>query len=743
MQSDLAAGSGYSFAGVVDSDICYDDIGIPYIPGKRIKGCLREIASSLLYSFVCEEDISRIFGDPGDSKRMGFQVGNAYPEQYDLLRKTISARRDENDYSSFYGKQAILRNFSHVIAQTELDDNGIALENSLRFTRVINRYKTGDSKREPMVFLSEITFPKDDKDIIESIIKGLRHIGLKRNRGLGNVVCSVEDVKTDDVNKKRNWEYGNKPDHINNDTEYDFLIRISNVDPLMLSSMMEDESESYISGTAFLGALAGLYLKSGGDSESDTFRSLFLSKETKYSNLYPWAEGSIFYPAPEYINKRKKTKDLVNFLDLDWPSHVPNERRDSGNTPKKIREMFVSTDKGWTNLSIMEIAKELTYHHSHYKEDNEGKEGILYGMEVVAPGQFFAGSIRLKGKYIPIIEKLLSEGVLYFGKSRTAQYGKCRVIKCDIEEVTNEPQSYGKDDSLIITFLSDAIFFDEDEREYSVYFDKIQNILCRELFGEEKRSTEEKNLDRAMLQAKTLTGFSQVWNLKKMPVPAIRAGSAYIYKPIMDGVVSKYQFIGERTHEGYGRIRIDVVKNEMTLNPIEFKEVSAFNVFKDEVAQDDQVKEILKEVLVTEWISEKKYEALEEKPIKVSKSSLGRITLMLKESMDENKNDMRNCYTDFAARILSIKQIETRDEGKYVLETFGKENLDNGQWVLKWNKLPMSLGTDSEDLCVKEMATIGCEEDEIRNLLENRWAEYLMAALVDQKYQYEKGEFSQ
>ncbi|MCR4891943.1 MAG: hypothetical protein K5989_07190, partial [Lachnospiraceae bacterium] len=103
LQSDLAAGSGYSFAGVVDSDICYDDIGIPYIPGKRIKGCLREIASSFLYSFISEEDISRIFGDPGDSKKMGFQVGNAYPEQYDLLRKTISARRDDNNDSSFYG----------------------------------------------------------------------------------------------------------------------------------------------------------------------------------------------------------------------------------------------------------------------------------------------------------------------------------------------------------------------------------------------------------------------------------------------------------------------------------------------------------------------------------------------------------------------------------------------------------------------------------------------------------------
>ena len=44
LKSDLCAGSGYSYAGIIDSDICYSKNGIPYIPARRIKGCLREAA---------------------------------------------------------------------------------------------------------------------------------------------------------------------------------------------------------------------------------------------------------------------------------------------------------------------------------------------------------------------------------------------------------------------------------------------------------------------------------------------------------------------------------------------------------------------------------------------------------------------------------------------------------------------------------------------------------------------------
>ena len=42
--SDLCTYSGDTYNSVVDTDVVYDENGIPYIPAKRIKGCIREAA---------------------------------------------------------------------------------------------------------------------------------------------------------------------------------------------------------------------------------------------------------------------------------------------------------------------------------------------------------------------------------------------------------------------------------------------------------------------------------------------------------------------------------------------------------------------------------------------------------------------------------------------------------------------------------------------------------------------------
>ena len=54
----------------LDTDICYDRYGFPYIPAKRIKGCLRECALELN---DWEEKIrsNEIFGSAGKRQNAG------------------------------------------------------------------------------------------------------------------------------------------------------------------------------------------------------------------------------------------------------------------------------------------------------------------------------------------------------------------------------------------------------------------------------------------------------------------------------------------------------------------------------------------------------------------------------------------------------------------------------------------------------------------------------------------------
>ena len=46
--SDLCTGSGETYNSMIDSDITYDEYGIPYIPARRIKGCIREAALEMM-----------------------------------------------------------------------------------------------------------------------------------------------------------------------------------------------------------------------------------------------------------------------------------------------------------------------------------------------------------------------------------------------------------------------------------------------------------------------------------------------------------------------------------------------------------------------------------------------------------------------------------------------------------------------------------------------------------------------
>ena len=42
--SDLCVSDGGVYNSSLDTDICYDAYGFPFIPAKRLKGCLRECA---------------------------------------------------------------------------------------------------------------------------------------------------------------------------------------------------------------------------------------------------------------------------------------------------------------------------------------------------------------------------------------------------------------------------------------------------------------------------------------------------------------------------------------------------------------------------------------------------------------------------------------------------------------------------------------------------------------------------
>jgi CRISPR/Cas system CMR subunit Cmr4 (Cas7 group RAMP superfamily) len=52
LESPVLIGSGEGWGSVIDTDVVFDEVGLPFIPARRVKGVLRESTLELLEMFV-------------------------------------------------------------------------------------------------------------------------------------------------------------------------------------------------------------------------------------------------------------------------------------------------------------------------------------------------------------------------------------------------------------------------------------------------------------------------------------------------------------------------------------------------------------------------------------------------------------------------------------------------------------------------------------------------------------------
>ena len=518
--SPLAAASGYAYAGIIDSDICYDNYGFPFIPGRRLKGCLREIAENQLRS-ILDNDIETIFGRGGNDRLTGFSIGNACIRGRDELVNELSLIKAEDDHDAshlarFIDKQSILEQFTSVKAQTKMV-NGVADDLTLRYTRTV--YEHSPLTGEPMEFIAEVDYEDGIENDLRKIVSGLRNIGLMRNRGLGNVYCRFEPV-TEGRNRFNDLII---PD--NGLCEITFVL--TNTAPLMISGMSDNVSLKYIPGQNVLGLLAGRYLAIPGNTAEDkAFKDLFLNGKTIFTNVLPYIYGKIHYPAPAFINKLKKTKKLVNIeaireMSREKENADSDYNPDNGNQPKKLKGKYLAELDG--KYSVHDVDMRIVYHHNHREKDEEGKVvGKLYSHQVISEDQQFSGRIIVPAEYAELVTDLLNMGDLFFGKSRTAQYGRCKLNNVDVHPYKSKTIDLNEGDDILVTLLSDSIFI--NERGYTIAYKDVVRDIANKL-GIKAEGTEDSAF--SIISTGMINGYQTKWNLQKQAVPAVLAGSVY------------------------------------------------------------------------------------------------------------------------------------------------------------------------------------------------------------------------
>lgn len=184
--SDATFSCGGGTAGVVDVEVEHDELRLPFVGGKTIRGLLRDSWLSMQGCFPeLSEAAERVFGPEADfSERSILRIGDAVVDSE--TRKWIE--HAETRESHPIPPEAVLRSFTDIRYQTSEDRNtGAPAETTLRSTRVVIR---GLKLKAPLLWLAE---PGDDEiRCLALALLDAKHAGLARNRGRGHIRMTLD-----------------------------------------------------------------------------------------------------------------------------------------------------------------------------------------------------------------------------------------------------------------------------------------------------------------------------------------------------------------------------------------------------------------------------------------------------------------------------------------------------------------------------------------------------------------------
>lgn len=177
--SDTLIGSAEGYGAIIDKDSVFDEVGLPLIPGKRVKGILREQAD-LMVQFGGLNSVDELFGATGltDKNIEYLTVSNFVLPEYEANKTYLKYLIQEGQIS----RSVVIEYFTTLRMMTSIDEDGIAADTSLRTFRVLNR---------GLVFTGELYFNPLQQITFENIVSLTRRIGSMRNRGLGHVQCQL------------------------------------------------------------------------------------------------------------------------------------------------------------------------------------------------------------------------------------------------------------------------------------------------------------------------------------------------------------------------------------------------------------------------------------------------------------------------------------------------------------------------------------------------------------------------
>lgn len=561
--SNTCVALGSSSGETSDMDVYQDKFGRPYIPSKRLKGLIRSIIEEFNYLTNNSIDINSLLGKPCETA--------------ESITKGIGG--------SVFIEDAILENESSISikTQTAIDETTHeAMKGSLRTIKVIDK---------GAVFVSNVALDSDtDFNNLSKTLVLLRHMGLNRNRGLGLIKVTLEK----DFNQAKKLNYN----IINSKL---LKIKIENISNLMISSIDQNETINYIPSSTILGYFANKYIKVNNDERK--LHELFLTEgHLIFSNAYiSDDEFNEYMPCPVFIKKYKNLSETgsVEYVNKFIKDEVNNkvERKIASLDNKFIKVSTFENKIDINNLDLIEPEYEYSYHHSL---KSNGKVDQFYQFLSLEKNQHFVGYVYGEIEKLKELFKAVNEEIVYFGKSKNSQYGKCKISIESVKEKKNN---------------GDVLIF---KAPVSL---TINNKEILEANGIAKHINSNLSVDNYSLKYTNLGGFNMLWGLPKIARTAIDGGS-YI------------ELNGTKTSD------IESFLNKCNVSKFDYIIVDGSNLENANIPyikkEDKGIEEYKSEDLLVKTQALSKYYETKNK-VSINQTQLERLLLLLKETSSLNE----------------------------------------------------------------------------------------------------------
>lgn len=175
MHSYWHCGSGLAAGADVDSLVIKDENNMPYVPGKTIKGLIKDAVEEYLSLSGVAGNYKEAFADT-----FGYaaEISHLTGEKPNIHKSCVffsNAELESTEYQAIVSNN-LTKYMYNSVSNTAIDKNGIAKDHSLRKTEVI----------VPCTLYGIITdVPDNMVDVIEKSFGMIKSLGTSRSRGLG------------------------------------------------------------------------------------------------------------------------------------------------------------------------------------------------------------------------------------------------------------------------------------------------------------------------------------------------------------------------------------------------------------------------------------------------------------------------------------------------------------------------------------------------------------------------------